>query len=162
LFFIPVPDPQDHPPMRDSDLHEFRPLGPETHPRIKPDRGGLRVQMNLRESQRPCQIHQVADHRAADPGAAVLREYRDATDLTGGFQASCADCVTFRGYCQDVPARRVRGVPFLVLGDALFQDEYAAPDGLDVRAVGIPARRTHPDIGPAHHTSRASRAASPM
>jgi len=59
--------------MRDSDLHEFRRRGLEAHPRIEPDRGGLRVQMNLRESERPCQIHQVADHRAADPGAAVLR-----------------------------------------------------------------------------------------
>ena len=90
--------------MRDSDLHEFRPIGLETHPRIEPDRGGLRVQMNLRESGRPCQNHQVADQRAADPGAAVLREYRDATDLTGGFEVCCADCVTFRRHCQRVPA----------------------------------------------------------
>ena len=80
-----MPDPEDHPLMRDCDLHKFRPLGLETHPCMEPDRGGLRVQMNLRESEHPCQIHQVADHRAADPGAAVLREYRDATDLTGGF-----------------------------------------------------------------------------
>lgn len=84
--------------MRDSDLHEFRPFWLETHPRIEPDRGGLRVQMNLREPERPCQIHQVAHHRSADPGAAVLREYRDTTDLTGGFQARRADCVTFPGH----------------------------------------------------------------
>src|SRR4026209_100786 len=89
LFFISVPDPEDHPLMRDSDLHKFRPLGLETHPCIEPDRGGLRVQMNLRESERPCQNHQGADHRAADPGAAVLREYCDATDLTGGVGAGC-------------------------------------------------------------------------
>jgi hypothetical protein len=95
-LFISVPDPEDHPLMRDSDLHKFRPIGLETHPCIEPDRGGLRVQMNLRESEHPCQIHQVADHRAADPGAAVLREHCDATDLTGGLEACRADCVTFR------------------------------------------------------------------
>jgi hypothetical protein len=95
LFFI-VPEPQVHPPMRDPDLQERRPFGLKTQPRVEPDRGGLRVQMNLREPERPCQIHQVADRRAADPGAAVLRQYCDATDLTGGLQPRRADCVTFR------------------------------------------------------------------
>ena len=116
--------------MRNPTFVEDGPFGPEPQPRVKTFGGHLSVKIDPRESQFCGVVHEVAHDQAADSGAAVLRQYCDATDLTGGFEAARADCVTVFRHGKDVPGHWVDVVPLVGLGDALLFDEYAAPHGL--------------------------------
>src|SRR5512135_103301 len=123
-------DPQGHPHVRNPTFVEDGPFGPETQPRVETFGGGLSVKIDPRESQFCGVVHEVAHDQAADSGAAVQRKYCDAADLTGGFEAARADCVTVFGERQHVPGERVDVVPLVGLGDALLFDEDTAPHGL--------------------------------
>jgi hypothetical protein len=165
LLFISLLDPQVHAPVRDADLIELGPFGPEAKPLVESDRGRLGVKVDLRETLICGQFHEVAHDLAADPGAAVLWQYCDAPNLTGGLEPPRANCVTFWGEGEHVMGDGIRGVPFLVLRDALLDDEHGPPHGLDGRAVRGPAGgvQGHRSWGPHRlQTLRASRAARPM
>ncbi len=164
LVFISSPDPPTHPPVWDADLVELGPFGPETQPLVEVHGGRLSVKVYLRESQFCGLVHEVAHDCAADPGAAVLRQYCDATDLTAGFEAARANHVTFFSDRKHVPAGGIRVVPLLGFRNALFFDEYASTHGLERRAIVLPGRCPQFERrGRARRqTSRARRVARPM
>jgi hypothetical protein len=94
---IPLPDRPAHALVRYSDLVELRAIGPETQPLVESGCGHLCVQVHLVESPLGGQIQEATHHGDASSGATVLRQYCDAANLTGGFQATRANRVTFCG-----------------------------------------------------------------
>ena len=67
-----------------------------------------------------------------------LSQNCEAANLTGGFEPSCANCITFRGKHQGVHAVRIGVVPLVRLRNTLFDDENRAPHALQFRAVALP------------------------
>ncbi len=93
------------------------------------------------------EIQEATHHGDASSGAAVLRQYCDTANLTGGFQASCANRVTFcrrrkfeNEYVRD---DGIELVPFVAFRDLLFFDEDRPPYALDLQAVVLPAGESH-------------------
>jgi hypothetical protein len=93
------------------------------------------------------EIHEATHHGDASSGAAVLRQYCDTPNLTGGFQASCANRVTFcgsRGFeSENVRDDGIELVPFVAFSDLLFFDENRPPHALYLQAVVLPAGQSH-------------------
>ncbi len=103
---IPLPDRPAHALVRYSDFVKFRAVSPETQPLVESGGGHLCIQVDLGESTLCGEIHQALHHRDAGAGAAVLRQYCDAANLTGGFEAARANRVTFcRSRRAQMPAR---------------------------------------------------------
>jgi hypothetical protein len=103
---IPLPDRPAHALVRYSDLVELRTIGPETQSLVEAGGRHLRVQVDLGEAPLDGEIHEATHDRDAGAGAAKTRQYCDATNLTGGFQAPCANRVTFcLGPCSQKRAR---------------------------------------------------------
>ena len=88
------------------------------------------------------EIQEATHHGDASSGATVLRQYCDTANLTGGFQASCANRVTFcgsRGFeNENVRDDGVEFVPFVAFRDLLFFDENRPPNALNQQAVMLP------------------------
>jgi hypothetical protein len=128
--------------VRYADLVEFRTVGPETQPLVEAAGGGLSVQVHLAEAPFDGEFHEAEHDCHTGPGAAVLRQHCDAPNLTGGFQASRANQVTFRAERLHKRERvwhdRVEVVPLVALVDALFFDENRAPHVLDRAGVTRP------------------------
>jgi hypothetical protein len=137
---ISLPDPLAHAPVWDAYLVEPRPVDPEPQSFVEAYGVGLSVKVYLRESQFCGLGHEMAHDHAADPFATVLRQHGDTTDLAGGLQPACADCVTFRGSGEHVPAHWIGVVPFVSLGYTLLDDENCPPYALDGHAVVLPRR----------------------
>jgi hypothetical protein len=139
---IAVPDRPAHALVRYPDLVEFRAFCPETQPLVESTGVRLCVQVHLGETALRCEFHEALHHGDPGPGAAVLRQYGDATNLTGGFETPCANRVTFcgdsAGVREYVRRDRVDLVPFLAFRNALFLYENSPADALDVGAVMIP------------------------
>jgi hypothetical protein len=138
--FISLLDPLAHAPVWDAYLVELRPVDPESKPFVEAYGVGLSVKVYLRESQFCGLVHEMAHYPAADPAAAVLRQHCDAPDLARRLQPAGADCITFRGAGEHVPAHRIGVVPFVGLRDALLDDKNGPPHALDGRAVFLPGR----------------------
>ncbi len=91
---------------------------------------------------------QEATHQGdASSGAAVLRQYCDTANLTGGFQAPCANRVTFCGSgwfeCEHVRYDGIEFVPFVAFRDLLLLDENRPPYALDLQSVVLPRGESH-------------------
>jgi hypothetical protein len=139
---IIIPDRTSHALVRYPDLVELGPLGPETQLLVKSAGVSLGIQVHLGETALAREIHEFAHDGETGPAAAVLRQYGDATNLTGGLQTARANQVTF---ClpggrprQDMRYDGVEVVPFLVLGDALFLYENSPAHPFDRRTVMLP------------------------
>jgi hypothetical protein len=143
--FISLLDPLAHTPVWDAYLVELRPVDPESQPFVEAYGVGLSVKVYLRESQFCGLVHEMAHYPAADPFTTVLRQYCDAPDLARRLEPARADCVTFCGAREHVPAHRIGVVPFVGLGNALLDDEYGPPNALDGRAVFLPGRTVDHD-----------------
>ena len=93
------------------------------------------------------EIQEATHHGDASSGATVLRQYCDTANLTGGFQASCANRVTFRSSRwfenEDVRDDGIEFVPLVAFGDLLFLDENRPPDALDLQPVLRPRGESH-------------------
>ena len=93
------------------------------------------------------EIQEATHHGDASSGATVLRQYCDTANLTGGFQASCANRVTFcgsRGFeNENVRDDGVEFVPFVAFRDLLFFDENRPPHALNLQAVVLPGGESH-------------------
>lgn len=128
--------------MRYPDLVEFGPNSPETQPLVKSTGVDLSIQVHLAETALARELDEATHDRHSGPVAAVLRQYGDATNLTGGLQAARANQVTFCLRCgrprQHVRHDRVELIPFLVLGYALFHYENSPSHVLDRRTVMLP------------------------
>jgi hypothetical protein len=161
---IPIPDRPAHSLVRYPDLIEFRALCPETQPLVESAGVRLRVQVHLGESALSGEVHEAAHDREAGPGATVLRQYGDTTNLTGRFQPASANQVTFcrRGDSirHNVRDDGVEVVPFLVLGNVLFLYENSPADAFDRRAIVPPGRDFQDEILPQRR--RHFRDASPV
>lgn len=70
----------------------------------------LAVQHDSLETLPGGQIQQRRDDHPADPMAAVRFNYRHATESTGGFQPSRADCVTVFVKYENVRTKGILGV----------------------------------------------------
>ena len=130
--------------MRYPDFIEFRAFSPETQPLVESRGRRLCVQVHLGETSLGGEFHEATHDCDAGAGAAILRQYCDAANLTGRLQSARANCVTF---CRDrahiskhVYCDRIDVVQFLALRDALLLDENRAPHLLD-------RRRGHPCQG---------------
>ena len=96
------------------------------------------------------EIQEATHHGDASSGATVLRQYCDTANLTGGFQASCANRVTFcgsRGFeNENVRDDGVELVPFVVVhrGEGLEVHLISRRGGPPVRLVPEYARPRGP------------------
>jgi hypothetical protein len=139
---IAIPDRTSHALVRYPDLVEFGPNSPETQPLVKSTGVDLSIQVHLAEAALVREFDEATHDRESSPVAAVLRQYGDAANLTGGLEAACANQVTFCLRCgrprQHVRHDGVQVVPFLVLGYALFHYENSPAHVLDRRTVMLP------------------------
>jgi len=55
-------------------------------------------------------------------------DYRESANFTDGIKPPRANCVTVRRPSKHMDADGIRGIPFFVLGNPLFLDEYQVPD----------------------------------
>ena len=133
--------------MRYSDLVEFRTIGPETQSLVESGRRHLRIEVHLVESALGGEIQEAMHYGDASSQPTVLRQYCDTANLTGGFQASCANRVTFcgsRGFeNENVRDDGVELVPFVAFRDLLFFDENRPPHALNLQAVVLPGGESH-------------------
>jgi hypothetical protein len=133
--------------VRYPDLVKFRAIGLETQSLVEAGSRHLRVQVDLREATLCGEVHEAAHDGEARPGAAMRRQYGDATNLTGGFQAACANRVTFRGISRRkheyVRDDRIEFVPLVAFRNPLFFDENSPSHVLDLHAIVLPRRELH-------------------
>ena len=152
LLSIRLPYRPAHALVRYPDLVELGPIGPETQLLVKSAGVSLGIQMHLGKAALAREFHESAHDGETGPAAAVLRQYGDATNLTGGLQTARANQVTF--YLpggrpgQDMRYDGVEVVPFLVLRNVLFLYENSPADAFDRRAIARPARDFEDEILP--------------
>jgi len=139
---IPLPYRTAHALVRYSDLIEFRAFGPKTKPLVEPRGRRLCVQVHLAETTLCSDLEEATHQCYAGAGAAVPRQYCDATNLTGGFEAGRANCVTFCRRRVDMrehmDRNRINLVKLLALRNALLLDENFTAYGRNIREVVRP------------------------
>ncbi len=88
----------------------------------------LRVQIDLPEVHLPGLLDQSGQHCRTHALSTVFRYDRESRNLTGRFNSSGANCVTFFGECKDMRTILILAVPLLGLGNFLFNNENLATD----------------------------------
>jgi hypothetical protein len=109
--------------MRNTHLVEFGPLGNKTVTEVERHGVNLRMQVYGLESLTARLRHEPLQKSFPDTQSTKFLQDCEAPNLTGGFQASRANCVTFRPEGQGVHARQVGTIPLFLLRNLLFHDE---------------------------------------
>jgi hypothetical protein len=83
-------------------------------------------------------LNEPLQYLASHPVSPVRPDYRDAANLTERIEPPRANCVTVPSPRKRMNADGVRGIPFFMLRDAVFLNEYQAPDTHQMIPVTLP------------------------
>ena len=148
--------------MRNAHFVEFRSLWSEIVAQVELESVYLRVKKDLFHSLTARFCHEPLQQLSPQTPTTEFSQNCEAPNLTGGFQPARANCITFRGKYQRMHALHIGAVPFVRLGNALFDDENRAPHMLERHAIALPVGDNDCEICVQRgQMSRARRAASP-
>ena len=128
-------DTATHALVRNTDFVEFQALGEKSVAQVELQGMDLRMQVYRFQSLTARLPHEPLQKSFPYAQSTKFLQDREATNLTGGFQTACANCVTFRREGKAMQAGRVGVIPLFLLGNPLFDDENGTADPLQRLAI---------------------------
>ena len=126
--------------------HDFEPDTP-----VKPDRVGLRAELDRLMPELACCGDQVGEYHAADPPFTPLREHGHTADMPIRQQPAGADRLACSGLSQRMQAQFVDAVPLELFRHFLFFDKNRFPDRAQAGTRVVPVHAANRNLCRAMH-----------